>query len=238
MILAVTSDWHDDWVTTRVPRHEDVQRAALRSVDVAKEAGADFYLFAGDLCDPDDPYAVLRATALMSNVIRSFGKAFVAIPGNHDVFENGTGDSTLMAVYPALGWVMTGIPTMCRLDPRVAILTLPFAPTSHTYDPSDWVKRYRPIGGVEVTIVLSHLSVPGIQPGEETAAMPRGRDVVLPLDEIAKMPGKIVVINGHYHRAQTFECPRTGVKVHIPGSLVRLTHSEEDHEPSVLIMEV
>ena len=240
MKLVVVSDWHADWKTQRVSRREEVRRAALRSVEVAREEKANAYLFAGDLCDPDDALDVVRSLAVMVEVVcglKAAGIPSYLIPGNHCVGEDGTGTTVLHALVSLTTCFFE--PTFRQLTPEVALFALPFAPTSHTYDPAAVIATYAKVAKPDVTtIVLSHLTVPGIQPGEETREMPRGRDVVLPFAEIAKIPGKVVVINGHYHRAQTFEDPNTGVLVHVPGSLVRLTHGEEEHEPSILVLEV
>lgn len=248
MIIVLTSDWHEDWKTSNVPRAEDVCKAALRSVEVARDVGADAYGFCGDLADPDDPLAVLRATRLFVEVLYRVSqlpkKPFVfAIPGNHDVGEDGTGTTTLEPI--------KGLPhtTMCLFDQPayypcvgdvvVDLIALPFVPTSHDYDPAEFVRTCREkMPAQSITLVVGHLSIPGVQPGEEVKDLARGRNVVLPLEEIAKLPGKVVVVNGHYHRAQTYEDKMTGVRVHIPGSLVRLTHGEEEHEPSILVLEV
>jgi DNA repair exonuclease SbcCD nuclease subunit len=44
-------------------------------------------------------------------------------------------------------------------------------------------------------------------------------------------------MNGHYHRAQV-HAGEHGVTVHIPGSLARLTFSEEKNAPGYMLLEV
>jgi len=79
-----------------------------------------------------------------------------------------------------------------------------------------------------------------VEPGEEANELQRGRDVAYPVDAIEALTKRLgvpaVLIQGHYHRAQTVTLK--GLEIHIPGSLARLTFNEEGHAPGYLILEV
>jgi hypothetical protein len=79
--------------------------------------------------------------------------------------------------------------------------------------------------------------VPGAGVGSETLDMPRGRDLAFPLEACAALREaggyeKQVLLNGHFHR-RIVDGP-----VLVPGSLARLTHGEEDHEPGFLVVDL
>jgi len=242
--IVVTSDAHTDWETSGAVRFGDVSDAMFRSVEVVREERADVYAFTGDLCNPDDAGDVLRAAELVLAVDRELAKLGVFriwMPGNHDVFEDGSGRTTLswMRSLDDEDSILVAERPCVHKYLNVRFACFPFTVTSHPYDPVEHARRVASSTPADArTIVLGHLSIPGIQPGEEVKELARGRDVVLPLEEIAKIPGQVTVVNGHYHRAQTFEDKATGVLVHVPGSLVRLTHGEEEHKPSILVLEV
>ena len=64
--------------------------------------------------------------------------------------------------------------------------------------------------------------------------MPRGRDILLPTELLARPD--VLVLQGHYHRQQVFH--HMGAVVHVVGSLARLTFSEQNHLPGYLIVEM
>ena len=254
MRAVICSDAHGDHVTMGVARFGDVERAFAR---VAAQV-ADVHFFLGDLTDPEDGMAALRATTMLANhasrvVAGDRGPRFIAIPGNHDVFEDGSGESTLQ-VLGALSPEVTLLsgPTACVFDRESAdafnVVALPFTASSHAYAPDKFVRevvehpdRY---GLVQTapTFVIGHLMIPGVQPGEETKEVPRGREVMFPFEAVrdlcASMRGDVFVTNGHYHRRQEFKPSRMGYTIHIPGAMARLTMGEERHEPAFLVVEV
>jgi DNA repair exonuclease SbcCD nuclease subunit len=248
--FVFASDWHHDWVTCGVPRKDDVEKAVVQSVSAAVEMEADGYFFTGDLCDPDDGPSVIRAVRFAMEAAAELARHAVPsfwLAGNHDVVEDGSGETTLSPLK------VLGDPERCakpiyvldrpRLmlamgvpERRFNVLALPFTATSHRYDPVATVGTFPPHGMSQPLIVVGHLTIPGVQPGEETTEMPRGRDVVFPFAEVARAKPAFVV-NGHYHRRQTFEAPN-GLRIHIPGSLARLTFAEEKNEPAFLVAEL
>ncbi len=240
MRIVASSDWHADWITSGFPRFGDV-RAAVQQV-VERACKADVFCFLGDLADPDDAPRALRAAALAAYVdhqLRAFDVKGWWIPGNHDVFEDGSGESTLSPACSA-GALVFSEPWAFR-GRGVNVVALPFAASSHGYDPEKFVDEARDkLDPAHPVVVLSHLTTGlGIAPGEEVTEMPRGREVTFPVDaveELAEHHPRVVVLQGHYHRAQTLRVKN--FEVYVPGSLVRLTHGEEDHAPSFLELEV
>jgi DNA repair exonuclease SbcCD nuclease subunit len=238
MKIVVSSDWHLDHVTHGVARFAELRDAAHHTVDVAIAEGAEAYVFAGDLCDPDSGSCVFRAVQVAIEVAQRLKARKIQsiwVAGNHDVIEDGSGDTTLSPMR-ALGcddpgscaWAfVVEQPRVIELMTRKTILCLPFAATSHGYDVEKFVKATAP-GNI---LSVSHLNVPGVIPGEETTEMPRGREVLLPT-ELVKTKANLV-LNGHYHRQQM-----TADGVWIPGSLARLTFGEEGNLPGFLVMEV
>lgn len=242
MKFVASSDWHADWTTCGVPRFEDVEMAVHQSVDVAIKEEVDAYFFCGDLCDPEDGQAMTKAVCLamsVANRLKSRKIPFYLIPGNHDVFDDGSGLSTLSPLgsflYPSA--CLCSVPGAYDVpDNKFNVLALPFmSPTHPEADRSTVLSLLAP---GQMTIVLSHLSVPGIQPGEETTEMPRGRDVAFPFDLVASVPGEKIILQGHYHRRQDFVHQPSGMTIHVVGSIARLTFGEESNEPSFLLFEV
>ena len=237
MKIVASSDWHPDHVTHGVARFAEVKEAAHRTVDRAIEESADAYVFVGDLCDPDAGSTVFRCVELAIDVatrLAARGIASAWIAGNHDVIEDGTGDTTLSPLR-----ALANLGHLVKVYERpgvfaragVNIICLPYAATSHGYDVEASIADLSKGLAREKTIVAAHLNILGVVPGEETTEMPRGREVWLPV-EAAKRAASIVM-NGHYHRKQ-----RTKDGVWIPGSLARLTFGEEGNQPSFLVLEL
>jgi DNA repair exonuclease SbcCD nuclease subunit len=245
MKLLVTSDWHVDAVTMGHARFADVDRACRETVEAAIREHVDAYCFLGDLCDPDSGSSVFRsvelaisaALELERNGIRSFWMA-----GNHDVIEDGSGDTTLSPMrplgrsYPSRIHVIERFATTKgTYTDGVQMTFLPFTATSHPYRPQEFLQ------GIDFTmgrhLVLGHLVVEGVQPGEETTDMPRGREVMFPRRMFAEQMENVHLLNGHYHRQQSNHLP--GFRpVHIPGAPARFTFGEGGHSPSYLLVEV
>lgn len=243
MKLAVSSDWHPDWKTHGVDRFEEVEKAVNYTIDKAIEEEVDGYAFLGDLCDPDAGSVVFRCVELMLKSACRLSRAGIPnfwMPGNHDVIEDGSGDTTLSPMR-ALCDVENSIvflaekPGLYQCFSGLDVLALPYTPTSHNYDPAKVVVEA--FGEGRPFIAAGHLMVPGCVPGEETTEMPRGRDVMFPLDSFADKNGVLrplckLKLNGHYHRRQFTS------GVHIPGSLAMLTFGEEGNYPGFLLIEV
>jgi DNA repair exonuclease SbcCD nuclease subunit len=170
-------------------------------------------------------------------------KPNIWITGNHDVVEDARGSHTLMGVKGLQTNGKTLVadhPLLFALaDPRksgryVGVACLPFVAPSNSYDPSEAIRimKEEESSKAPIRIVIAHLNIEGITPGSETKDMARGRDVYLPIDLLKETFPKAQIWNGHYHEQQTFN------GVHIPGSLLRLTHGEEHHNPGFALVDL
>ncbi len=243
MRLLISSDWHADAKTLGHARFSEVEEAVHQTVQQAVDLKVDAYCFLGDLCDPDAGSSVFRSVELAVWAATTLSRAGVTniwIPGNHDVIEDGSGDTTLSPLRPIAKesehvWLFEqpGTATFDLHNTRVH--ALPYTATSHPYDPEKVVDYIWTQGGVHV--VLAHLSVEGVQPGEETKEMPRGRDVTFPRSKFTGDMNGVYLFNGHYHRRQTHKLPGF-LPVHIPGSPARFTFGEQDNSPGCLLVEV
>lgn len=232
MKFVVTGDWHGDAQTHGVRRFEDVREAAHATVDAAIAEGAIAYAFLGDLCDPDSGARTFRVIQLALEIAMRLKERSIAsiwLAGNHDVIEDGSGDTTLSPLRALGGNVYVAeSPSMLGVG-SVRFWTLPFAATARHYDPEKAAKLID--GPRERNVVLGHLTeISGVEPGEETLEMPRGRGVRLPVEEL--VPRACMIFNGHFHRRQ-----KVG-PVWLPGALARLTFCEEGHSPGFMVAEV
>ncbi len=246
---AATSDWHGDHVTLGRDRFGELERHADEFTGHCLRRKVDRAFFCGDLCDPDRSPTAFRCVELAQRVALRLLRAGISshwLAGNHDVFEDGTGRTTLAPLQALADWTRGQTqgpfvfvherPKVIGLPGGGRVLALPYTASSHPYDPVEWVAgaladARRPL------IVLSHLAVAGVQPGEETTDMPRGREVLLPLD-MFRGQRRVLILQGHYHRAQDFQ-PRPDLPVvHVVGAPMRLTFGHEDHEPGFLAAEV
>jgi DNA repair exonuclease SbcCD nuclease subunit len=235
------SDVHLDHVTEGLARFNDIAEAMSQVTDHAIREKVDSVFFLGDLCDPDKNLSVVRCIYMLQEIALRLKRHQIRthfLPGNHDVIEDGSGATTLFpmrALQSDDPWIQVHEHPGYYTDFKgFDILALPFTPLSHTYDPVEVVRdlhRHRRHPEYPL-IILSHLVVEGIQPGEETTEMPRGRDIILPHRLIAELFPRALVLQGHYHRRQKFE------NVNVVGSLVNLTFGEESHHPGYVMVEI
>lgn len=256
MRLLHCSDAHADWSTAGFRRYGDVERAMEQTVEAAIAEKCGFYLFTGDLADPDGGATTLRASALAvrcASRLREEGIESEWVVGNHDVSEDGHGTSSLSPLWGiSMGERKTKLVGTLRVrdaktaPPHVStvpanyliaddtlLVTLPYPSLARPYDPAEVLAEYTRQWGGRV-VVATHLQFAGIVPGEESREMARKRDVPFPW-EVCR-PGWLV-LGGHYHERQVWTAPN-GVRVHIAGALARLTHGEERNRPSYQIHEV
>lgn len=244
MKIVVTTDWHPDVVTLGISRFGEVRTAVKQSVKYAIDQEADLYIMLGDLTDPDSGGATFQAIALQIEVAHELSDHDIRsiwIAGNHCVCEDGTGATVmtpLAAIERAKGCrelvYVAEDPRLIEIAEDLAVLCLPFTPVSRGVNIAEAAKALWPTDGTRV-IVASHLSVPGIMPGEETHEMPRGREIAYPFAETTKA---IARIQGHYHERQVFDPNDGGPPLIIPGSAARLTFGEESHTPAFIMLEV
>lgn len=255
MKIVATSDWHLDWVTHGVRRFEELHKAARATVNTALTQAADLYVFTGDLCNPDSGSCVFQVLELAQEVaidLASHGIPSIWISGNHDVIEDGTGKTSLSPMRALQGEHIhvfeTGTTKPIKFSGGLwlDVLALPYPSVTKPYDIEQTIELFSnvtknvPAPSGTPVLVLSHLTVPGVQPGEEVGEMARGRDVVYPVDKVIKAitqeNKRGLLINGHYHRQQSLNYG--GVYLHIPGSLARLTFGEEFHHPGYLVIDL
>lgn len=237
MKSVVSSDWHLDRVTMGVSRFDEIATAIDDTMSLAEEEEVDAYFFLGDLSDPNCGSVAYRITHYLLKMalrLKRAGIEFHALMGNHDPIEDGSGRSTLTPLR-ALAEEYDGIfvheepwkHVWMKHGNPVNMIFLPHSPISRPYDPEDFVKRvWDP---KRLNVVAAHLTIPGILPGEESNELARGRDTIFPLEATKDAALRL---NGHYHQTQVFD------GIHIPGSLARLTASEEKHKPAYFLLEV
>lgn len=232
----MVGDPHLDAVSLGAARFGEVYDALKETVRYAADTGADGWVCLGDLFDPDSGpvvYRALDAIIYLASYLSDRGVPSLWIAGNHDVVEDGTGTTTLTPlrnIYsrPEFRCHVAEVPSVVRLKSGAPeIVALPYAATSHSYDPADFLRNR---SGLDTKIVAGHLVVPGVSPGDEAMEYARGRDVFFPAEEAQ---GALAMVNGHHHRRQ-----RSPQGVLIPGSLARLTFGEADHEPGFIVVEV
>lgn len=248
MKILVSSDWHLDAVTAgvrRIHEHDDYHRAI---VDCVIAEGIELVLLLGDYFDPGTMAAHRCSERLMWAVgeLAQMGILVVVLAGNHDVVEGG--DSTVLS--PMLAASVRGfggdnvvvVEEPTAFEARgVVVLALPYVARANRglYAPDRMAELYshaRELGRGLPVIVIAHLTVTGAQMGSESEEFARGSELLLPVDDIAKL-SPALVLNGHYHRPQTVHAGR--VDVVIPGSPQRLTFAEEgDYEKGFLVVEL
>lgn len=254
MKIVACSDAHLDWTTAGVARFDEIRDAMRAAADAAASGGADLFAFVGDLCDPDSGSVVLRCVEVAIGIATALGNCGIPtlwIAGNHDVVGDGFGTTslsplraldfhTLVAEKPARfawpGWSHD-------------VIALP-----HVAGGVDYAAAFAELAAQQSKrslVVFSHLTIPGIDPGEETNEMPRGAERALPIRQIAT--NAAVVVSGHYHERgvyrldagaqRVFEGPPTTngfgeTSLYVVGSLARLTFGEERNRPGYLLLEV
>jgi DNA repair exonuclease SbcCD nuclease subunit len=246
--IVAFSDPHWDRSTLGVPRFDDLADAADQAVDYAVEKKANLLVCLGDVGNPDS-IRTHRAAAKAVEVAKRAEAAKVAslwFTGNHDVSEDGSGSSTLEALWESRNHMISvyrqpGVRHFLQMNAAgewedLDIVVLPFVARSHAYDPAEFVHRAAKSLSARSkrVLVLGHLNLEGIGPGSETKDMPRGRDVFWPLDAVAEaFAGRdVFMMGGHYHEKQVYR------GVHVVGSVGRMTTGEEHIEPAFTVLEV
>lgn len=256
MRAAFVSDLHLDWRTHGVARLAEVERSLAGAVRLAVSRRVDLFGCLGDVANPDSGMVCFKASAALVRAARELEAAGIPqvwVAGNHDVSGEGEhGDATSLSALrgfydgkPSF-WIAEGGPTTYLVGDAV-VVCLPFTPPSRPYDPGAFVREAARLrADAEARgrkrlklLVLSHLtSIDGMQPGEETKDLPRGREVRFPVEALAESMPDAIVVQGHYHRRQVFRPRHPGAPpIHVVGSLARLTHGEEAAEPGVLFLE-
>ena len=241
--VVAVSDLHLDVRTTGVRRFDEVARTLRQAKGEAIRRKVDLFICAGDLGDPDSGSIVYRLLALCLETAFDLDRAGIPhlwVKGNHD----GKSGESLFTPIAALA---DGVVSNARVCEEPAywggeeydVLALPHS----EYDPAQFVREFagwKEESKSEVpTLVVSHLfPIPGIEPGEETSEMPRGGPRPLPCEELARIPGRVVVLSGHYHRRQVYQPSVKGCPpVYVIGSIATLSYGEESNgDPGFLVV--
>ena len=159
MKIIFTSDWHADVMTQGVDRYPEIDKSVMESVEYAIEQKADIYMMLGDLADPDNVRSH-RANALAMSAAESlnvYGVRSFWLVGNHDVIEDGTGASTMMSLQHSPGNLFH---EPARIDhDELSIIALPFTPTSHRYDPAEFIRKQAPLVQGQKVLIIGHLNL-------------------------------------------------------------------------------
>lgn len=236
MKLLVTGDWHGDVVTMGVPRFPEVHDAAHKTAQAAIDEGCDVFGMLGDLTDPDSGASSYQSTALalecavhlMQHQIHS-----IWIAGNHDVFEDASGTTTLTPLreLEKLGYVHVAESMRVVKIRDTHFFCFPFvAAMRGSKTVNEDVAKLWPKKSSRV-VVLGHAThIPGAILGSETTDMPRGRSVPFPVEATTSALARF---NGHFHHRQ-----KSPDGIIMPGSLARLRFDEERHNPGYVLAEV
>jgi DNA repair exonuclease SbcCD nuclease subunit len=248
--LVLFSDPHLDWSTHGVVRYEDVSTGMERVRQAAVAMNADAVVCLGDIANPErlsSHRAVARCIAFSREC---YPAQTFWLTGNHDVIEDGSGGHVLQALAAADVEVWSA-PTYTAIEvggKTLRVMALPYTPLARSYSPADFVRACADedakragdpqwvLHNEAPMIVFGHLMLEGIGPGSETRDMPRGRDVMWPLQELAKHYPGARLFAGHYHNRQVYR--RDGCAVHVVGSLCRLVFPEEGEAKGWLEVEI
>jgi len=245
----ITSDWHLDKSTAGLPRFDDVARSAERAAQLAVGLMCSWFIFLGDLTDPEPgahrcvSFAIDLFRWLLAREI-----GVVVVGGNHDACEDSAATSAVDPIAAAARVVVGDFhvftePGHLELGLGVHLVALPHPHRGKPYDPSKWLneqsqEREIPWGeGERSVLVAGHLEVDAYEAaehfrGSEATVMPRGRPGRFPVDMARALWGdRAVLVNGHYHRAHL-------EPVLVPGALERLARDEMGHEPQVLVIDL
>lgn len=236
MKFFLSGDYHGDASTNGLDRFDEIRDAAFVVANHAIEDRNSVFIFGGDLCDPDTTRS-FRAIGLSISIamfLEKNGIPSIWIAGNHDVIENDRGSTTLQplkAVAENSKLIQVHETAWPIVVGNRRVVALPFAARTASYDPEKSVEKF---AAFQPHLVVGHLTVLSAERGSESDDFARGRDMIFPVETCRRFWGdRCMLVNHHYHRKQI-----TKDGVHIPGSLARLRHDEEQHEPGYLVIEV
>lgn len=233
MKMLLTGDWHLDACTAGMSRADDLEAALKKVVKLAIDNDVDYFMFLGDLANPDAGSILIRVLDIALNAAGSLGDKGIEscwMSGNHCIIKDG-GEFT--SVTPLRHMPKAHVITRPLLTGRPAfgceIMFLPYC--AKPYDPEKFMQA-NPFTA-KTRIVLGHCTgAEGVKLGSETYDMSRGATLPFPLAE-CKRQRVTFMANGHWHRQQVTESG-----IHIPGTLERLRFDEQDNSPGVMIVEV
>lgn len=260
MRILHTSDWHVG-VTMKGRSRLDEQRAVFKEmVAIAKDEQVDLVIVAGDLFDTASPSSEAQKllTAALS-ALHGTGAEVVVIAGNHD---NGKALDALRDWAHAAGIHLRGslgkaadhIVTGTTGDgERWRIAALPFIAQRHAVraaelfelgaagaeaNYADHLRRLvtaltQDFRADEVNLFTGHLTVVGGKVGGGEREVHTVADYAVPAAIFP--PTTSYVALGHLHRAQAINGP---CPIRYSGGPLAVDFGEEDHTPSVAIVDV
>jgi DNA repair exonuclease SbcCD nuclease subunit len=259
--LAI-SDVHVDARLFGVSRFPEIEIAMNLAVSTAIREKVDVFFFLGDLCDPDSGSCVFRAMRLALDCARKLsghGIRSIWLAGNHDVIEDGSGETTLEPLKSCGAWTLsekharlpekhsrvevydrpewTGLGEV-GMQEAVPCLVLPYTATSAHYDPEAFATKTWDLATAycKTVVVLEHMDVEGALLGDETRDMARGRRLVYPRQVIeglaAQRNQQLIQLGGHLHMRQ-----RVG-GLQIVGAPARFAFGERMNQPGFLLQEI
>ena len=255
-----TSDWHVG-VTMKGRSRLDEQRAVFRQiVEVARAEEVDLVIVAGDLFDTASPSS--EAQKLLTGALSALhgtGAEVVVIAGNHD---NGRALDALRDWAHAAGIHLRGslgkatdhlVTGTTAGGERWKVAALPFIAQRHavraaelfelgaagaeaTY--ADHLRRLvaaltQGFTAEEVNLFCGHLTVVGGKVGGGEREVHTVADYAVPAAIFPASTNYVAL--GHLHKAQKIEGPCT---IRYSGGPIAVDFGEEDHTPSVTIVEV
>lgn len=240
MRILVLSDVHLDCVTLGKERYYDIWESVYGALS---RESYEYMFFLGDWADPDNARSLrASATAVCCAQIAKVrsGNRSIWITGNHDHNEDGCDTNVLSPLdVSGLARVYSTPNHFDLYDHPIQVVVLPYASRACAYDPeqaiAEFSEQLQPPHRMK-TVILGHLDIEGATPGSEITEMPRGKEVFWPTKAIAKYMPEAICLGGHIHSKGVYE--RDGVKIHVVGSLSRLTFSEENLEPGYHILEI
>jgi DNA repair exonuclease SbcCD nuclease subunit len=188
-----TSDWqigmkaaHIGAAASRV--REERLSAARRLIEVARQAGADFILLAGDTFEDNGIDRIL--VQRVSDILASFRDPVYVIPGNHDPLVPGS-------VWEHPAWRSSQNIRVLRQEqpseiPGGILYPCPARERHSRKDPTAWISVESP---QRIRIGLAHGTVEGVQADEPDYPIPREAPSRAALDYLAV---------GHWHSTVTY----------------------------------
>ncbi|MBX6390051.1 MAG: exonuclease SbcCD subunit D [Frankia sp.] len=257
-----TSDWHLGSSLKGRSRLDDQAKVMREIVGIARDNEVDAVLVAGDVYDSAAPSAEAQRLAVGTLLrLRRTGAEVIVIAGNHDHAATFDAYSPLMRAagitmigtprHPEQGGVIsfqargTGEPVRVALLPFVSQRQIVRAAEIVSQSPTEgsglYYERVRAMLRVlatgfaddAVNLVLAHLTVTGGRLGGGERQAQTIFDYHVPA---AAFPADAhYVALGHLHRRQTLPAP---CPVEYSGSPLAIDFGEDDHAPSVRLVEV
>jgi len=250
--ILFTGDWHADHKTFGVERFAEIEASARNMVSDAIARDIDLFCFLGDLSDPDSAGLTIRSINLARECMIDLNMASIPsiwIAGNHDVLEDGSSLSNF-DLLPSFGKasvvsdacsVVSGLLNRNDEPLNLSVIACPFTASSNPYDANDSLLELSQDIRDDKLLILGHFTIPGIEPGEETTEVPRGRNVLIPyasIQPLEKKFSRMLIANGHYHKRHIFKSKECTTPILIPGSPVKLTFGEAASPHGYLIAEM